>query len=77
MFTWAKLVMAVVLLVMPGGLLFLFGLALGRAWLDKLREERLRDPSVSFWAAMRGVSVRDVWRETRNVTGLPQPAQGH
>lgn len=78
MSAWAKMAVAVVLLVMPGGFLFLFGLALWRAYAEKVRQIRAENPGATLLSAMASVRVRDVWRETRNVTGLHAVvASGH
>lgn len=78
MSAWVKMAVAVVVLVMPGGFLFLFGLALWRAYAENLKAARSVNPAATWLNTVKSVSVRDVWRETRNVTGLHAiAASGH
>jgi hypothetical protein len=65
-----------VLVLMPGGILFLIAWAFGRAYAARLREAQASSagPMRSAGRALVAVRPHDVWRETRAVTGLvPSP----
>jgi hypothetical protein len=64
------------LVLMPGGIVFLIAWAFGRAYAARLREAQA-SPTGSMRSAGRAlVAVRphDVWREARVVTGLTPAA---
>ena len=76
MAAWAKMAVAVVVLVMPGGFLFLLGWAVARAYAAHLRSAQ----AGSKWgwvSAVWALRIRDVWREARHVTGLSQAFLPH
>ena len=62
--------------LMPGGIVFLIAWAFGRAYAARLKEaQRARTGSIQSAArALVALRAHDVWREARAVTGLPSPA---
>ena len=68
---WAKMVMTVTVAVMPGGLVFLLGWALGRAFMARLREASQAGAGrPGIFRALASIRLRDVWREARAMSGL-------
>jgi hypothetical protein len=68
---WAKAVAAILVLVMPGGLLFLLGWLVGKTYLARLREARGTGEPIAYAVALGRVRFHDVLREARAVSGRP------
>ena len=62
--------------LLPGGIVFLVAWAFGRAYAARLKEAQVARVGTIKSAALALVALRvhDVWREARAVTGLPSPA---
>lgn len=69
---WVKMVVAVVAMLLPGGLILLIAYAVGRAWLARVREAALSGSHDHFLAlkALSRVQLRDVVREARQMASL-------
>ncbi|HZA50525.1 MAG TPA: hypothetical protein VE549_07280 [Myxococcaceae bacterium] len=76
MIHWTRMAFSVLVVLLPGGIVFLIAWALGRAYAARLKEaQRARTGSIQSAArALVALRPHDVWREARAVTGLPSPA---
>ena len=76
MIHWMRMAVIAVLVLMPGGIVFLIAWAFGRAYAARLREAHAirANPVRSVARALVAVRPHDVWREARAVSGLPSPA---
>lgn len=69
MATWMRMVAAVLVVLLPGGLVFLIALALGRTVHVRVREAasaQHREPHF-VWKALMGIRLPEVWREARRM----------
>lgn len=72
MAAWAKMVFAVALLALPGGIPFLVAVALGRAYRARLQELRRHSRSrMNLLHALLSLRVRDILAEARQMSGWP------
>lgn len=72
MAAWVKMVVGVTAMLVPGGLLFLLLLAVGRAWVARLREASPaghHDLGL-LWRAFSRVKLKDVFREARQMASF-------
>lgn len=69
MSAWMKMAVTVLVMVMPGGLLFLLFWALGRALRTRLREAAV-SRRMGPLQALSTIRLRDLWREARQMSGL-------
>lgn len=77
MFSRLRMALAVALAVLPGGIVFLVGWALGRAYAARWKEAAMDRPGAgAVVRAATSVSFRDVLREARVVSGMPAAAAG-
>jgi hypothetical protein len=75
---WAKMAMMVAVAVLPGGLLFLLGWALGRAFMIRYREaSESGQGRAGLYRALGSIRLRDLWREARAMSGLFAPPTHH
>jgi hypothetical protein len=64
--------MLVTLMLMPGGVVFLFVWVLGRTCVTRLREARLAgNGHVDILKTLAGIRLGDIWREARALSGWP------
>ncbi|MGA9523274.1 MAG: hypothetical protein WBV82_17535 [Myxococcaceae bacterium] len=74
---WVKMSMLVAVAVLPGGLLFLLVWALTRAFRTSLRNASNPTGRIDLLKVLSGISLRDVWREARAMSGWSHPAPHH
>jgi hypothetical protein len=73
--SWVRMALAVVLMLMPGGIVFLVAWALGRAYLSRFKQAAAaQDRSTgALLRALASVGVRDILKEARYVAGIGSP----
>ena len=72
MAAWLRMVATVMVVLLPGGLVFLLAFVFGRTWHRAVKDAAAtggaleRDPWFA-WKALLGIRLPDVWREARRI----------
>ena len=78
MFPWFRMALVIVLMLMPGGIVFLITWALARAYVARLKQAAAAaDRSTGkMIRALASVGLRDIAREAKHVSGFGTTVAG-
>jgi hypothetical protein len=78
MFPWVRMALAMLLMLMPGGIVFLISWALARAYVLRFRQAAAAPDrsTAALVRALASVGVRDIMREARYVSGFGSTVPG-